>query len=74
MIYEPLEDQRVWTAELGVRGTVSRFSYGLVVYLARVRDELLELNDVTEERPRDRGHYLWGPARCGAVVRPGPCN
>ena len=42
--FVPLDSQRAWTAEVGVRGHVGIASFDVSLYRARVRGELLQFN------------------------------
>jgi iron complex outermembrane receptor protein len=45
LTYTPLEPQRAWTLEAGIRGKHGRFDWDLALYHSWVRDELQDLYD-----------------------------
>ncbi|HVS53510.1 MAG TPA: TonB-dependent receptor [Opitutaceae bacterium] len=46
-IYTPLQAQHAWTLEIGSRGQRGPLEWDVAVYRAWLREELLELNDLT---------------------------
>ncbi len=45
LVFNPLEPQHAWTAEIGTRGEKGRFAWELSLYHSWVRNELLEINN-----------------------------
>ncbi|MGK3913773.1 TonB-dependent receptor, partial [Enterococcus faecium] len=40
--FVPLAPQKAWTAEVGSRGRVDRFTWDITLYRSEIRDELLQ--------------------------------